>query len=73
MGYSGESFDPEKVDVIFKSIGGELTVLKGGVLAGFQESETLKVFGVDEIYIIASLNEGNASGRAYIEDRKSVV
>lgn len=65
MGYSGESFDPEKVDVIFKSIGGELTVLKGGVPAGFQESETLKVLGADEIHIIASLNEGNASGRAW--------
>ena len=40
-------------------------MLKGGVPAGFQESETLKVLGADEIHIIASLNEGNASGRAW--------
>lgn len=65
MGYSGEDFDPEKVDVIFKSAEGELPVLKAGAPVDFDEDNALKVLGADDIYITADLHEGNASGKAW--------
>lgn len=65
MGYSGEFFDPEKVDIVFNSCEGELPVLKSGTPLNFDESLALKVLGANDIYIVASLNEGDASGKAW--------
>ncbi|MBQ1401133.1 MAG: bifunctional ornithine acetyltransferase/N-acetylglutamate synthase, partial [Firmicutes bacterium] len=65
MGYSGEDFDPDKVDVTFKSAKGELPVLKDGTPTGFDEDKALEILGEDDIYITADLKEGAASGKAW--------
>ncbi|MBR6443827.1 MAG: bifunctional ornithine acetyltransferase/N-acetylglutamate synthase [Firmicutes bacterium] len=65
MGYSGEDFDPEKVDVTFRSAKGELEVLKEGTPIVFDEDKALEILGEDDITIIADLKEGAASGKAW--------
>lgn len=65
MGYSGEDFDPEKVDVTFKSAKGDLPVLKDGTPVAFDEDKALEILGEDDIYITADLKEGASSGKAW--------
>lgn len=65
MGYSGEDFDPEKVDVTFRSAKGELPVLKDGTPVAFDEDKALEILGEDDIYITADLKEGASSGKAW--------
>ena len=65
MGYSGEDFDPEKVDVTFRSAKGELQVLKEGTPIVFDEDKALEILREDDITIIADLKEGAASGKAW--------
>lgn len=65
MGYSGENFDPEKVDVTFTSENGELPVLSSGSPLDFDEDKALAVLGADDIYITCSLNEGECEGKAW--------
>ena len=36
MGYSGATFDPEKVDLYFESAAGKLQIIENGVAVGLQ-------------------------------------
>lgn len=65
LGYSGAEIDVNRVDVKFKSEGGEIAVCKNG--AGIEFSETLakKVLTADEVYIIVDLKNGDVSATAY--------
>lgn len=59
MGYSGEDFDPEKVDVAFASKAGTIEVCKNGRGLDFDEDIALKVLSEDEIVIDVTLREGS--------------
>lgn len=61
MGYSGQDFDPEKVDIAFKSNAGTITVCKGGHGLDFDEDLAETILKEHDIDIIISLNNGNAS------------
>ena len=51
MGYSGVAFDPSAVDVMFKSIAGEITVCMDGVGLEFDEEFATKILSEKEITI----------------------
>jgi glutamate N-acetyltransferase/amino-acid N-acetyltransferase len=65
MGYSGETFEPEKVDVSFASRAGSIEVCAGGRGLDFDEDLALKVLSEDEVVIDILMREGEASVTAW--------
>lgn len=61
MGYSGEKFDPEKVDVSFASGGGEILVCRNGRGLDFDEELARKILSEDEVDIEIVMAEGSES------------
>ena len=61
MGYSGEKFDPEKVDVSFASGGGEILVCRNGRGLDFDEELARKILSEDEVDIEIAMAEGSES------------
>lgn len=65
LGYAGVDIDVNKVDVSFKSSGGEIAVCKDGAGIEFSEDIAKQVLIEDEVYILVSLNDGEFSATAY--------
>ena len=61
MGYSGEKFDPEKVDVSFASEAGEILVCQQGQGLDFDEDLAKKILTEDEVDIDIAMSEGGES------------
>ena len=59
MGYSGYVFDPEGVDVAFRSDVGEVAVCKQGRALDFDEELAARVLKCGEVVIDIALHEGN--------------
>ena len=43
MGYSGASFDPERVDLYFESSAGKLKIIENGVATGYSEEKATEI------------------------------
>lgn len=65
LGYSGVSFDPEKVDLYFESRAGKIKIIENGVSTGYSEEEATKILSEDEVTAIADMKMGDASARAW--------
>ena len=65
MGYSGESFDPDGVDVAFSSAAGRIAVCKAGRGLDFDEELAKKILLENEIVIEVSMSEGRADACAW--------
>ena len=61
MGYSGEEFDPEKVDVEFGSPVGKILVCQGGRGVDFDEELAKKILTEDEVDILIAMGEGTGA------------
>ena len=61
MGYSGEKFDPERVDVTFGSEAGEILVCQNGRGLDFDEDLAKKILTEDEVEIEIRMAEGDES------------
>ena len=61
MGYSGEQFDPEKVDVAFASAAGTIRVCEQGRGLDFDEDLAKKILTEDEVTIAIAMGEGGSS------------
>ena len=61
MGYSGEQFDPEQVDVRFASTAGTILVCEKGRGLDFDEALAKKILTEDEIAIEIAMGEGDGS------------
>ena len=59
MGYSGEQFDPEKVDVAFASAAGSISVCEKGRGLDFDEDLAKKILTENEVVIAITMGEGN--------------
>ena len=59
MGYSGESFDPERVDVTFSSENGAVDVCRAGRGLPFDEALARQVLSAGEVVIAVSMGEGD--------------
>ena len=60
MGYSGAKFDPETVNVAFRSDAGTIDVCKNGRGLDFDEDLAKKILTEPEIEILISLSEGDS-------------
>ena len=61
MGYSGEQFDPDKVDVRFASVAGEIEVCHQGRGVNFDEDLAKKILTEHDVEINITMGEGDAS------------
>ena len=61
MGYSGEQFDPEKVDVSFASSAGSIAVCQQGRGLPFDEDLAKKILTESQVTIAITMGEGNGS------------
>ena len=61
MGYSGETFNPEKVNVSFASAAGEIDVCANGRGLNFDEDKAKTILTEHDIEIRIAMGEGDAS------------
>lgn len=65
MGYSGASFDPEKVDLYFESAAGKMMIIKDGVAVDYSEEEATKILSEPVVTAIADIKMGEAQATAW--------
>lgn len=65
VGYSGGEFDPDKVDVHFRSSAGEIKVFEQGMNVYFNEELASEILDQEEIVIHINLNQGEYSAKAW--------
>jgi len=65
MGYSGASFDPEKVDLFFKSAAGEMQIIKNGVAVDYSEEQATKILSQPQVTAVADIKMGDAQATAW--------
>ena len=65
MGYSGAQFDPEKVDLFFKSKAGKIQIAEDGVALDFSEEKATEILSQPEVTAIADVKMGDAEARAW--------
>ena len=65
MGYSGATFDPEKVDLFFESAAGKMQIIKDGVAVDYSEEEATKILSEPAVTAIADIKMGAAQATAW--------
>ncbi|MBO7703494.1 MAG: bifunctional ornithine acetyltransferase/N-acetylglutamate synthase [Solobacterium sp.] len=60
LGYSGETFDPETVDIRFESNAGVIDVCRDGKGLPFDEALAKKILSEEEVIIDADMKEGDS-------------
>lgn len=65
LGYSGAELDVKAVDVTFRSAVGSITVCRDGASVAFSEEEAKKILLQDEIDVLITLHDGDASATAW--------
>ena len=65
LGYSGVSFDPQKVDLYFESAAGKLQIIENGVALDYSEEEATKILSEKEVTAIADMKMGDAAATAW--------
>ena len=65
LGYSGAEIDVKAVDVAFRSVKGEITVCQNGASLSFSEEKAKEILLEDEIDVLITLHDGEASATAW--------
>ena len=65
MGYSGETFDPDAVDIAFSSAAGHVPVCRGGRGLDFDEALAASVLKEKEVIIEINLFEGDGKATSW--------
>ena len=65
LGYSGAELNVKAVDVAFRSSVGSITVCRDGASVDFSEEEAKKILLQDEIDVVVTLHDGDASATAW--------
>ncbi|HEX3023151.1 MAG TPA: bifunctional ornithine acetyltransferase/N-acetylglutamate synthase [Lachnospiraceae bacterium] len=65
MGYSGVSFDPEKVDLYIVSAEGKLKLVEDGMATDYSEEVATKILSASEVTAIADVKMGNETATAW--------
>ena len=65
LGYSGEKFDPDNMELYFESENGKILIYKGGVSVGFDEEKATKILSAKEVRALIKLNMGDFSATAW--------
>lgn len=65
MGYSGASFDPEKVDLFFESAAGKIQIIENGVALDYSEETATKILSEDTVTAVADVKMGTCTATAW--------
>lgn len=65
LGYSGVSFDPDKVDLWFESEAGKAVVYSQGSPVAYSEEEATKILSAPEVTVVADMHMGDAQATAW--------
>ena len=65
IGYSGADVDVNKIDVVFKSAKGSISVCENGAGVDFSEEKAKEILSENEIDILIDLKSGGASSTAW--------
>ena len=65
LGYSGVSFDPDRVDISYEADGKRIEIFSKGVKADYDEAEATKLLDNKEVRIVADMHEGEQSAFAW--------
>lgn len=65
LGYSGEQFDPEKVDLCIESAAGSLVLVENGKATDYSEEIATKILSEAEVTAIADMKMGEAQAVAW--------
>ena len=65
LGYSGEKFDPDNMELYFESENGKILIYKDGVSVGFDEEKATKILSAKEVRALVKLNMGDFAATAW--------
>ena len=65
LGYSGEKFDPDNMELYFESENGKILIYKDGVSVGFDEEKATKILFAKEVRALVKLNMGDFCATAW--------
>lgn len=65
LGYSGEEFDPENVDLWFESENGKIHIVEKGIALAYSENEATKILSAPAVTAIADIHMGEAEATAW--------
>ena len=65
LGYSGEKFDPDNMELYFESENGKILIYKDGVSVGFDEEKASKILSAKEVRALVKLNMGDFDATAW--------
>ena len=65
LGYSGVTFDPQKLELFFQSEAGMIQIFKDGVATDYSEEEAGKILSCPEVRIIVDMKAGKESACAW--------
>lgn len=65
LGYSGAKFEPENVDLYFKSRSGQIHIFSKGTACDYSEEEATKILSDPEVTVLADMHMGEAEAVAW--------
>ena len=65
LGYSGEKFNPDNMELYFESENGKILIYKDGVSVGFDEEKATKILSAKEVRALVKLNMGDFGATAW--------
>lgn len=65
LGYSGEKFNPDMVDITIKSVTGTLKLVEHGMASDYSEEEATKILSDSEVSVICDMKSGDAAATAW--------
>jgi len=65
LGYSGVSFDPDKVDIDYESAAGKIAIVRGGMGSGYDEAEATKILSENAVSVQVDMHMGGESATAW--------
>ena len=65
MGYSGATFDPEKVDIVMVSEKGEIKLVENGLATAFDENLATEILSPEVVIAKVDVKDGDAAATAW--------
>ncbi len=65
LGYSGVTFDPEKVELYFESKTGKILIYKDGAATDYSEEKATKILSEPEVTVLVDMKMGTATATAW--------